>query len=246
VRYVECRSCTRRIVGHGGYRLSMAALPPALAVHQQELLDRWRQELATGAVRVGWKLGHAIPEVQAIVGEQPVIGYLSSRTLLADGEEWSRHGEDIRAETEFGVELRCDLQAGATSSEAAAAIAGLCVALEIVDVARSPGDIDAVMRGNVFHRAVVFGPTYPFRPGDLGPASLRLDGTTHEAGEPVPDPVCVVQAAAEALAPFGETLRSGDRVLSGSFVHERLGCACAATAAIENLGHVSLVIREPR
>jgi 2-keto-4-pentenoate hydratase len=224
----------------------MTVVPSALALRQQELLDQWRQELTSGASRVGWKIGHAIPEVEATVGGQPVIGYLTSRTLLNDGDEWSRCGEDLRAETEFAVELRSDLQAGARSSEAAAAIAGLCVALEIVDVARSPGDIDAVMRGNVFHRVVVFGPTLWVRPEDLGRASLRLDGTIYEAREPVPDPVWVVQAAAQALAPFGETLLSGDRVLSGSFVHERLGRASSATAAIENLGHTSLTMREPR
>ena len=59
----------------------------------------------------------------------------------------------------------------------------------------------------------------------------------------MPDPVWVVQATAEALAPFGEILLSGDRVLSGSFVHERLGRASSATASVENLGHVSLAIR---
>ena len=93
------------------------------------------------------------------MGDQPVIGYLASRTVLKDRDEWSRCGQDLRAETEFAVELCSDLRAGATSSEALTAISGLCIALEIVDVAQPPGDIDAVMRGNIFHRAVVFGST---------------------------------------------------------------------------------------
>jgi 2-keto-4-pentenoate hydratase len=221
-------------------------LRSTLILRQRELLDQWRQELDSGAARVGWKIGHAIPEAEAIVGNQPVIGYLTSRTVHKDRDEWSRRGQDLRAETEFAVELCSDLRAGATSSEAVAAIAGLCVALEIVDVARAPGDINAVMRGNVFHRAVAFGPTRQVRREHLGPATLHLDASIHESDEPMPDPAWVVQAAAEALAPFGEILLSGDRVLSGSVVHQPLGRASSATASIENLGQVSLAIRDPR
>jgi hypothetical protein len=120
-------------------------LPPELAHPQQQLLDDWRRELAAGATRVGWKIGHGIPEVQTIVGDQPVIGYLTSRTLLVDGSAWSRQGEDLRAETELGVVLANELHAGAGPAEAAGAIGGLCVALEIVDLPRQPGDLDAVM-----------------------------------------------------------------------------------------------------
>lgn len=181
-----------------------------------------------------------------MAGDEPVIGYLTSRTLFEDGGAWFRCGEDLRAETEFGVELRSDLAAGGQRSQAAAAIGGVRVALEIVDVARSPGDIDAVMRGNVFHRAVVFGPTRPLQPEGLGPATLLLDETIHEASEPMPDPVWVAQTVATALAEFGEILLAGDRVICGSFVHERLGHAASATAAIENLGQVSLSIRGGR
>jgi 2-keto-4-pentenoate hydratase len=73
-----------------------------------------------------------------------------------------------------------------------------------------------------------------------------LDGIVHEASEPMPDPVWVVQTAAEALALCGEVLLRGDRVLSGSFVHKPLGRATSTSAAIENLGEVSLTICNAR
>jgi 2-keto-4-pentenoate hydratase len=136
--------------------------------------------------------------VQALAGDRPVIGYLDARTLVQDGGEWSRREGDVRAETEFGVVLRSDVAAGTRASDAAAAIAGLCVALEIVDLDRSPGDIDAVMRGNVFHRAVAFGPTRPVALEHVGSASLHLDDAIHEASEPMPDPIWVVHAVADA------------------------------------------------
>jgi hypothetical protein len=51
-----------------------------------------------------------------------------------------------------------------------------------------------------------------------------------------------VRTVADVLGQFGERLLPGDRILSGSFVHQCLGHARSATAAIEGLGRVSLVI----
>jgi 2-keto-4-pentenoate hydratase len=218
------------------------ALPPELAAPQRALLERWRQDIASGASRIGWKIGHDIPEVEAVVGRQPVIGCLTSRTLVENGGAWYRRGADLRAETEFAVELGTRLGSGADLSAASASISGLCVAVEIVDLAYAPGDVDAIMRGNVFHRAVAFGPTRRNRRSQLGPATLNLDGTIHHAREPMPDPTRVVQTVAEILGQFGESLVAGDRILSGSFVHEPLGDTRVATATIENLGPVSLSI----
>lgn len=162
---------------------------------------------------------------------------------MDDGGEWSRDGEDLRAETEFAVELQSELAAGAGRSAVSASIAGLCVALEIVDLAYPPGDLDAVMRGNVFHRAVAFGPTCPLQRDQLGAATLHLDDTVHQARERMPDPLWVVRTVADTLGEFGEILLAGDRILSGSFVHEPLGNARSASAAIEKLGSVWLSIQ---
>ena len=229
-------------LGRSGF---IAVLPPQLAGPQQALFDQWRGELACGATRIGWKVGHDIPEVQSLVGDQPVIGCLTSRTLVRTGGEWCRRGEDLRAETEFAVEVGAELAAGAAPATATAAISGLCVALEIVDLAYPPGDLDAIMDGNVFHRAVAFGPMQALERAELGRATLHLDEVVHEAREPVPEPVWVVRSVADVLGQFGETLLPGDRILSGSFVHQPLGAARSVSAAIENLGRASLSIFGP-
>jgi 2-keto-4-pentenoate hydratase len=130
----------------------------------------------------------------------------------------------------------------AGASDVRRAIAGLSVALEIVDLDHALGDISAVMRSDVFHRAVVFGPSLAVSPQALGQATLHLDDTVHDAGESMPDPLWVVRTAADLLAQFGERLLPGDRILSGSFVHQRLARARSATAAIQGLGRVSLAI----
>jgi hypothetical protein len=69
-----------------------------------------------------------------------------------------------------------------------------------------------------------------------------LDDTVHDAADPIPDPLWVVQTVADVLAQFGERLLVGDRILSGSFVHQRLGHARSAAGAINGLGRVSIVI----
>ena len=46
-------------------------------------LEDWRKKLATGAERVGWKIGLNIPEVQERLGlREPVIGHLTSATRV--------------------------------------------------------------------------------------------------------------------------------------------------------------------
>jgi 2-keto-4-pentenoate hydratase len=220
----------------------MARLPPVVALQQEALLERWRAELAAGASRVGWKIGHDIPEVTAHSGHCPVVGYLTSWTAIEDGGAWSRQGSDLRAEAEFAVSIGADLHANDAASVPVQAIAGLCAALEIVDVDRPPGDLDAVMGSDVFHRAVAFGPTRSVTPDELGHATLHLNDTVHYASEPMPDPLWVVRTAAEILAQFGERLLTGDRILSGSFIHQRLGHARLASVAIRGLGRVSLAI----
>ncbi|MBV8953205.1 MAG: hypothetical protein JO179_03635 [Solirubrobacterales bacterium] len=219
----------------------MARLPPVVAPRQAALLERWRGELAAGASRVGWKIGHGIPEVMAHGGDCPVVGYLTSWTAIEDGGVWSRQGGDLRAEAEFAVSIGTDVDATAAFNPAAA-IGGLCVALEIVDVERRPGDLDGVMGSDVFHQAVAFGPTLSVAAVHLGRATLQLDDTVHDADEPMPDPLWVVRTAAEILAQFGERLLAGDRILSGSFIHQRVGQIRLASAAIHRLGRASLRI----
>jgi 2-keto-4-pentenoate hydratase len=169
------------------------------------LLRDWRAALDEGAQRVGWKLGYDFEEIEAVIGDGAVLGYLTSATLLEDGGRFdSSSVRELRAETEVAV------RAGG----------GQAVALELVDVARPPDDLEGIVAGNVAHRAFVLGPERD-AVGDYGP---------------------VVRTAAALLETAGERLEPGDWVLSGSITHDPVGPGDAATAAVDGLGTVSVTI----
>lgn len=129
-------------------------------------LRHWRAALDGGAERIGWKIGLNIPEVQEQLGiEESVIGHLTSATVVEAGGEY-RAGAAVRlrAEAEVAVELGRDVEPHADADAAREAVAGLAAAIELVDVGRPPEDVEAIVAANVFHRAVVLGPSRPALP----------------------------------------------------------------------------------
>src|SRR4051795_1893092 len=165
-----------------------------------------RAALDAGARRVGWKLAYGIAEVEELAGDEPVVGHLTSATLLAPGGAY--HGasadRELRVETELAVEVG---EGGA--------IAGLLVALEIVDVGRPPHGAHALVAANVLHRAVAFGPTRPGAGAPGGPARLLIGGALREEAPVRGDPAAVVAATARLLAAVGERLQPRGPVPGG-------------------------------
>jgi 2-keto-4-pentenoate hydratase len=81
--------------------------------------------LDTGERRIGWKLGLNFAEVAEVIGEDPIIGHLTTRTLLGTGESYIvQDGADLRAETEVALVIGQDVAADVSADEARAAIAG--------------------------------------------------------------------------------------------------------------------------
>src|ERR687891_1305052 len=114
------------------------------------LLTRRRLILAKAAEPVGWKVGFNAPEVQEKLGiDGPLAGFLTTNGLLEDGAEWSlgKEGEVI-VESEVALELGDD----------ARSIVALLPALELADPPDLTQDVDTILAGNIFHRAVAFGP----------------------------------------------------------------------------------------
>jgi len=76
--------------------------------------------------------------------------------------------------------------------------------------------------GNVFHRAVAFGPSTPAPPGAwLEGLSARIvrNGVQTEALDAAAaagDLIEIVRFVADTLAACGERLRAGDRIIAGS------------------------------
>jgi hypothetical protein len=99
---------------------------------------------------VGWKLAFGVEEVEALVGTDPVIGHITTATLLEPAGVFTgaSAARRLRPETELAVEVGPD-----------ETVAGLAVALEIVDTGRPPNGLEEIVLANVYHRAVAFGPT---------------------------------------------------------------------------------------
>jgi 2-keto-4-pentenoate hydratase len=175
----------------------------------REQLRRRQETLDGGAEHVGWKIGLNIPEVQEQLGiEEPVLGHLTSATVVEPGGEF-RAGDatKLMAEPEVAIEVGEDQT-----------IAGVAPAIELVDIGRPPrGEgVEGIVADNIFHSAVVLGPSRPTPPDDAVSATVFVNGEERASAEFADDLAEVVQVAARRLAEAGEQLRAGDRIIAGS------------------------------
>jgi 2-keto-4-pentenoate hydratase len=155
-----------------------------------------------------------------------VVGYLTDASVVASGGEvaigdWTRPV----AEPELAVHLDRDLPGDGDAAGVRAAIAAVAPAIELADVDLPPDDLEVVLAGNVFHRAVVLGEPDPARRGgDVTglEATVRIDGIevarVIELEDLTGTVVAVVAHLSRLLADQGETMRAGDVVICGSVV----------------------------
>jgi 2-keto-4-pentenoate hydratase len=172
------------------------------------LLTRRRQILAQTAEPIGWKVGFNVPEIQRKLGiDAPLAGFLTSDTLLGDGAEWSlADSGEVIVESEVAVELGDD----------ARSIAALLPALELADPPDLSQDVETILAGNIFHRAVAFGPRV--EADAPGAGRILVNGEVqHEldaehTGARLDE---MVEAVARRLADADERLRAGERIITG-------------------------------
>jgi 2-keto-4-pentenoate hydratase len=170
-------------------------------------LERRAALLAAGAKPLGWKVGFNVPATQERLGiDRPLAGFLTSAALLQNGGSYSLAGAPAIAESEVAVELGTD----------ARSIAALLPALEVAyppDLAR---EVDDMLAGNIFHRAVAFGPRV--EAAAPGAARILVNGEQRhavpadETGRRLNE---MVEAIAGRLAEAGEELRPGERIITG-------------------------------
>jgi 2-keto-4-pentenoate hydratase len=146
---------------------------------------------------------------------------------LANGDAYRGGGQKLHADIEVAVELGDDLRP-----------ARYGVALEICDLAED-GSIEDVVVGNDYHRAVAFGPFAPTLPRDLEGA-LIVNGKRRAAGGVADDLDDRVAAVGRVLAAVGESLRPGDRVITGLIVNTPVASGDHVMAELGALGRVSL------
>jgi hypothetical protein len=195
----------------------------------QRLVAALRQQLAqrpVGARRVGWKYGSG--DAERIDGEV-AVGNLTAATTLADGGTYRGGGGELRADAEVAVEL------GPRGE-----ISGYAAALEICDLARR-GAPEEIVASNIFHCAVAFGRFREMLPPDVSGA-LVVNGEVRAASRIADDVGDRVTAVARVLAAVGESLRPGDRIITGLIVQVPLAPGDDVVADLGQLGRVALTI----
>jgi 2-keto-4-pentenoate hydratase len=191
------------------------------------LLERRRRALEAGERPIGWKLAFGTEETKTALGiSGPAVGYLTDATLLEPGAGCSIAGWTKPVlEAEIGIHLGSDVAAGDGAEAAAGAIESLGPAIELADADSPPDRLTDVVAGDIYHRRVMLAPPELRRPGaaagDLR-VSVRRDGAQCESTD---DPETTVGAlgvlvahVASYLAAFGERLRAGEVLISGSTI----------------------------
>ena len=209
----------------------------------QAQLRAWRAAMDSGAVRIGWKVGLHIAEVEEVMGSEPVFGYLTSATRLEPGATLHAHGvRALRAESEVTVELGQDVRQTDDLESIRATVAGLATALELVDVDPPVDGFEGFVADNAYHRAFVLGPTRPVVPGTRLVSTCRVNGEIRASGTTSEDFSAKLVAIARQLEAVGEGLRAGDRIITGSLTHVPVRANDAVEVAIEPLGSLALEI----
>jgi 2-keto-4-pentenoate hydratase len=219
-----------------------ADVHPRLAAALTTQLDRRRAALDQGARHVGWKIGGNIPEVDEVTAGRPAIGYLTSASLLDDGGTYRAGAATLHADTEVVIELGRDVGPDCGTAAAAAAIAGLGVGLELVDLGRPPSDLEGIVAANVFHRAFALGPSVPVTLTPDAEARSIVNGEVRVAGRVGGGYGETVQTVARLLDVVGERLRRGDRIFAGSVTQVEVAPGDEVTAEIDGLGRLAVAI----
>lgn len=190
-------------------------------------LARWRERINAGEQPLGWKVGFGAPAaMQKLDIRAPLVGFLTDRALVATGATVSLAGwVKPVAEPEIAVHMGRNLSAGADRDTVKAAIAGVGPAIELADVDRPPQDVEQILAGNIYQRGVILGPCDASRAGGVV-AGLHGDiarngsafAQTSDPQALTGDLIDIVRHVAETLAAFGQTLRAGQIIITGSIV----------------------------
>ena len=190
---------------------------------QLSLIDR------RGDKRVGWKVGLTSRAIQQqFQVHEPVFG-----CLLADGRLDSGHqfrAEELIApgfENELCIVMGADLAPGATPADVAAAVARVHPAFEIIE---TRGDLTRqlalALADNAQQHSFVLGlPVERAALPELDKVTVRvsINGAkvaTGEGSAVLGHPYNSVGWLAQKLAQFGERVKAGDTIMSGSFTRQ--------------------------
>jgi len=171
------------------------------------MLVRRREILAQGAEPIGWKVGFNISAAQDKLGiDAPLAGFLSSDGVLEDGAEVSLDDGPLVVESEVAVELGPDGRS----------IVALLPALELADPPDLDQDVETILAGNIFHRAVAFGPRV--ETNEPGAGRVLVNGEVEHVmapGDTSAHLEDMVEAVRGRLAAVDEDMLPGQRIITG-------------------------------
>jgi 2-keto-4-pentenoate hydratase len=189
-----------------------------------------RRQLASAPLdRIGWKLALNAPAIMDGLGlEEPALGWLARGRVA--GAEHSLSGSSAPA-----VEPELLLEASGAGT-----VARLGVALEVVDLDRPLDDVEEVIAGNVFHRAVAFGELGP--PADPGEAVFSLNGEERARIAEFEPPADTLAFANRFLHELGRELAPGELVIAGALAPAApVTAGDVAELTVRGVGPVTLV-----
>jgi 2-keto-4-pentenoate hydratase len=182
-----------------------------------------------GTRRVGWKVGLTSAAIQQQFRvHEPVFGCLLADGRLDNGHAF-RSGELIEPgfENELCIVMGRDLMPGATREDIAASVARVHPAFEIIE---TRGDLTSqlalALADNAQQKAFVLGPPIERQKVpelDRVVVSVRINGVavaTADGGAVLGHPYNSLAWLAQKLAQFGEGVRAGDYIMSGSFTRQ--------------------------
>ena len=201
-----------------------------------------------GVQRAGWKVGLTARAIQEQFGvHEPVFGCLLADGLKPSGHVFSRD-ELIEPgfENELCIVLGRDVPPGAARDEVAAAVARIHPAFEIIE---TRGDLTRqlalALADNAQQKAFVLGPPVgPEALPELSKVEARVlingaEAATGRGDAVLGHPYNAVTWLAGKLAEFGERLRAGDTIMSGSLTRQfplnrgdRVECAFAGIGSV--------------
>ena len=195
-----------------------------------QLADR-RDRLDAGAEPLGWKIGINVPAVQERLGiTEPVVGYTTSPSLVEPGGS-----VDVAGWTAPMLEPEVAIRVAEGGT-----VAALGPAIELVDIDLPFDDIEAILAGDVFHRAVVLGEELT-DVGAAGHCRVVIDGEEAAATPVECDVDGTVAFVAEYLERHGARLAAGEVIIAGSLTAPQpLPPGASVEVEVGALGRVAL------
>lgn len=222
-----------------------AVLPADVLAAMRKQLRRRQAVLDGGADHVGWKMARGIEAVEERIGTGTALtGYLTSASRVRDGGAFpAGDAAAPRVDCELALEVGADVPAEATLAETRAALAGVGLALEYVDVAPPPGGMEPAVVENLTHRRYVLGPSLLLAV-PVGARAAALVNGEERASTVVEDTaVETLREAARVLEAAGAHLRAGDRIIAGSLVQVAVEPGDAVTVEIEGLDRLTATVQ---